>query len=68
MRLFFLFWLLCTTLLSANPLWGVYVTESIFNSSVYLQTSGNPKNKAVVLVHGLGDEASSIWEKTVAIL
>lgn len=68
MRLFFLFWLLCTTLLSANPLGGVYVTEPIFNSSVYLQTSGNPKNKAVVLVHGLGDEASSIWEKTVALL
>ncbi|MBN1839275.1 MAG: alpha/beta hydrolase [Campylobacterales bacterium] len=68
MRLFSLWCLIFVSVLSASTLKGVYVTEPVFNSSVYLQTSGNPKNKAVVLVHGLGDEASTIWEGTVALL
>ena len=33
-----------------------------------MQTAGNPKNPAVVLVHGLGDEASTIWQSTIALL
>lgn len=44
---------------------GTFITEPIFNASVYLTTVGNPDNPAVVLVHGLGDEASTIWESTI---
>ncbi len=35
--------------------------ESVFGGEVYLKSAGNPKNPAVVLVHGLGDEASTCW-------
>jgi pimeloyl-ACP methyl ester carboxylesterase len=44
---------------------GTFITEPVFNASVYLTTVGNPDNPAVVLVHGLGDEASTIWESTI---
>ncbi len=54
--------------LHAKELEGTFVTEPIFNSSVYMQTSGNPENPAVVLIHGLGDEASTIWESTISLL
>lgn len=54
--------------LHAEELRGTFITEPIFNASVYLQTQGNPENPAVVLVHGLGDEASSIWESTSELL
>lgn len=54
--------------LHAEELRGTFITEPIFNASVYLQTQGNPENPAVVLVHGLGDEASSIWESTIELL
>ena len=36
--------------------------ESVFGGQVYLRTAGNPDRPAVVLVHGLGDEASTCWE------
>lgn len=51
--------------LQAEELRGTYITEPIFKASVYMQTIGNPENPAVVLVHGLGDEASTIWESTI---
>ena len=54
--------------LHAQELRGTFITEPIFNASVYLTTVGNPENPAVVLVHGLGDEASTIWESTIELL
>lgn len=54
--------------LHAKELEGTFVTEPIFNASVYMKMSGNPENPAVVLVHGLGEEASTIWESTIAFL
>lgn len=51
--------------LQAEELRGTFITEPVFNASVYMQTLGNPENPAVVLVHGLGDEASTIWEHTI---
>ena len=54
--------------LHAQELKGTFVTEPIFWASVYLSTEGDPSKEAVVLVHGLGDEASSIWESTIDAL
>lgn len=42
--------------------------NEIFHSSVYIESVGNPQNPAVVFVHGLGDEASTIWKDTVEFL
>lgn len=54
--------------LQAEELRGTFITEPVFNASVYMQTIGNPENPAVVLVHGLGDEASTIWESAIELL
>lgn len=59
---------LCVWQLHADELKGTYITEPIFNASVYMETYGDPSNPAVVLVHGLGDEAATIWESTIQIL
>ena len=47
---------------------GTYIKEPIFNASVYMEISGDPSREAIVLVHGLGDEASTIWEKSITLL
>ncbi|MCG8488908.1 MAG: alpha/beta hydrolase [Chromatiales bacterium] len=39
-----------------------YEQERVFGGQVYLRTAGNPNKPAVVMVHGLGDEASTCWE------
>lgn len=54
--------------LHAEELRGTFITEPIFKASVYMQTIGNPENPAIVLVHGLGDEASTIWESSIELL
>ncbi|WP_041958811.1 alpha/beta fold hydrolase [Sulfurospirillum arsenophilum] len=54
--------------LHAEALRGTFITEPIFKASVYMQTIGNPENPAIVLVHGLGDEASTIWESSIELL
>ena len=65
-------WLLVGLLLiinlHADELNGTFITEPIFKSSVYMESYGDPNKPAVVLVHGLGDEASTIWESTIALL
>lgn len=40
-----------------------YVKEPTFNQVTFVKTYGDPSNEAVVFVHGLGDEASRIWEE-----
>lgn len=64
----FVFILIFLLGLHAEELRGTYITEPVFKASVYMQTIGNPENPAVVLVHGLGDEASTIWESTIELL
>lgn len=66
----FLWWMLIcmVSFLHAQELKGTFVTEPVFKSSVYLSMEGDPSKEVVVLVHGLGDEASSIWESTINLL
>ncbi|MEW6551514.1 MAG: alpha/beta hydrolase [Campylobacterota bacterium] len=48
---------------------GFYFDDNeTFNSKIYIETLGNPANPAVILVHGLGDEASTIWDETKNVL
>lgn len=42
-----------------------YIKEPIFNTVVYVETHGSSSNEPIVLVHGLGDEASTIWKDTI---
>lgn len=42
-----------------------FIDEPILNSNVYVQTHGDKNNEVVVFVHGLGDEASTIWESSI---
>jgi len=64
----FVFILIFLLGLHAEELRGTFITEPVFKASVYMQTIGNPENPAVILVHGLGDEASTIWESTIDFL
>ena len=41
------------------------VSEPVFNSNVYIKLQGNTRKPVVVLVHGLGDNASSVWTKAI---
>ena len=41
------------------------VSEPVFNGKVYLHMRGNPAGPVVFLVHGLGDDASAIWQETI---
>lgn len=38
-----------------------FVTEPIFNGSVYIEQWGEPENPPVVLVHGLGNNGARDW-------
>lgn len=40
------------------------LTEPIFNGKIHYSVHGNPQGQAVLLVHGLGDNASSMWQET----
>jgi pimeloyl-ACP methyl ester carboxylesterase len=42
-----------------------FMTEPVFQGTLYMHTEGDATRPAVVLVHGLGNEASSIWETTI---
>lgn len=41
------------------------VSEPIFDEQVYIKLSGNPSGEVIVLVHGLGDNASRLWAQTI---
>ncbi len=45
-----------------------YIKEPTFNQVSFVKTYGNPSHEAVVFVHGLGDEASRIWEDVAQAL
>ncbi len=39
--------------------------EAVFGGQVLLKTAGDPTHPAVVLIHGLGDEASRSWDDLI---
>jgi pimeloyl-ACP methyl ester carboxylesterase len=41
------------------------IKEPIFNEYVYVKTQGNPQKEIIVFVHGLGNEASTVWDETI---
>lgn len=60
-KLFFLI-LFFSSFLNAN---SFYMDEPILNSNIYVETHGDSNKQAVVFIHGLGDEASTIWESSI---
>jgi pimeloyl-ACP methyl ester carboxylesterase len=40
-------------------------SENVFGGQVYVKTVGNPRFPALVLIHGLGDEASTSWNQLI---
>ena len=52
--------LLCTISLNAR-----YVIEDEFKEKVYVRTYGDSSNDTIILVHGMGDEASSLYEEVI---
>lgn len=46
---------------ASEPNEGRMVTEPIFDSEIYLERSGDPTDPPVLLVHGLGSDASQDW-------
>lgn len=42
-----------------------YTDDEVFESDVFIQTHGDKNNPALLLVHGLGDNASRDWAGTV---
>lgn len=42
-----------------------YIDEPIFNSKVFVQTIGDKEKEPIVFIHGLGDEASTIWKDSI---
>ena len=42
-----------------------FIDEPILNSNIYINIEGDEKKDAIVFVHGLGDEASTIWENSI---
>ena len=63
MKFFFIFSILFSISLNA-----LFIKEKEFNEKIYLRTYGNPNNEAIVFVHGLGNEASTIWDETIESL
>ncbi|WP_026803011.1 alpha/beta fold hydrolase [Aliarcobacter lanthieri] len=60
-RYFFILFFLFSNLFSKE----FYIQESILNSQVYINIDGNIENEPIIFVHGLGDEASTIWHESV---
>lgn len=44
------------------------VSDPVFGGQVYIKTAGDSAKPAVVLVHGLGNEASTSWQATIDLL
>ena len=56
------FLVLLISSLSAN---AFYIDEPILKSKMYIEIHGNKNNETIIFVHGLGDEASTIWKDSV---
>ncbi|HID81592.1 MAG TPA: alpha/beta hydrolase [Chromatiales bacterium] len=44
------------------------VSDPVFGGQIYIKTAGDPAKPAVVLVHGLGNEASTSWQATIDLV
>ena len=44
------------------------ISEPVFNGQILVKTAGTIGKPSIVLVHGLGDEASTIWDTTIKYL
>ncbi|MCT7909459.1 alpha/beta hydrolase [Arcobacter lacus] len=42
-----------------------FIDEPILDSNIYINIEGDEKKDAIVFVHGLGDEASTIWKNSI---
>jgi pimeloyl-ACP methyl ester carboxylesterase len=47
---------------------GIFVQEPIFNGKAYVYISGNKFKTTIILVHGVGNDASDIWKELVPVL
>jgi pimeloyl-ACP methyl ester carboxylesterase len=47
---------------------GFFVDEPVFGSRVYVIEAGRGHARPIVLVHGLGDHASRIWDDLIPVL
>ncbi|RBQ28017.1 hypothetical protein CRU91_11395 [Aliarcobacter vitoriensis] len=54
--------LLCFSTLLAEEF---YIQEPILNSQVYINIVGDEEKEPIIFVHGLGDEASTIWQESI---
>lgn len=52
----------CVSTLFADEL---YIQEPVLNSQVYINIQGDKKKEPIIFVHGLGDEASTIWKSSI---
>ncbi len=45
-----------------------YLYEPVFGDTVFLTTYGDPSRQAVLLIHGVGSEASEVWHQSIPAL
>lgn len=51
-----------------NPGNAVYIQEPVFSGKVYFRESGKKHKSTVMLVHGIGEDASDIWNNLIPVL
>jgi pimeloyl-ACP methyl ester carboxylesterase len=44
------------------------IHEPVFNSNIYLRETGKDFNQSIMLVHGIGEDASDIWKNLIPVL
>lgn len=42
--------------------------DPLFEATTEVKLSGNPQNPPIILIHGLGEEASTVWEDSIKFL
>ncbi len=47
---------------------GTHIKEPVFNSNIYFYETGTKNNTSIVLVHGVGSDASKIWSNLIPLL
>ncbi len=47
---------------------GIYIKEPVFNSKIYFYETGEKNDTSIVLVHGVGSDASKIWLNLIPVL
>lgn len=57
-----------TATLATNAWHTEFITEPVFNSKIFILQAGQADRPAVVLVHGLGNNASADWHDSIPAL